>query len=59
MKRLDVWDLGLTKFAVAFAVLAVVASSSRVRDRVQSQDPRLLAALALVAALRPLYRFFR
>jgi hypothetical protein len=59
MNRLDVWDLGLTKFAVAFTVLAVVGSSSSVRDWVRSQDSRLFALLALGAAARPLYRFFR
>jgi hypothetical protein len=59
MKRLDVWDLGLTKFVVAFLVLAVISGSATVRRRVQSQNPRLLFIVALILAVRPMYRFFR
>jgi hypothetical protein len=59
MKQLDVWDVGLTKFAVAFAVLAVIASSPKVASKVQSQDPRLLLLSALILAIRPMYRFFK
>ena len=59
MKQLDVLDIGLTKFAVAFGVLAVIASSPKVASKVQSQDPRLLRLAALVTAIRPMYRFFK
>jgi hypothetical protein len=59
MKQLDVWDVGLTKFAVAFAVLAAIAALPRVAQRVQSQDPRLFLLAALTMAARPLYRFFK
>lgn len=59
VKQLDVWDIGLTKFAVAFGVVAVIASSPKVASKVQSQDPRLLWLAALIMAIRPMYRFFR
>lgn len=58
MKKLDVWDLGLTKFAVMFFVLAVLAACPSVNRRVQSTRPALFFATALLAAIRPLYRFF-
>jgi hypothetical protein len=58
-KQLDIWDIGLTKFAVAFGVLAVIASSPRISKKVQSQDPRLLSLAALALAIRPMYRFFK
>ena len=58
-KQIDVWDIALTKFAVAFGVLAVIASSPRISKKVQSQDPRLFLLAALVLAIRPMYRFFR
>ena len=58
-KQLDVLDIGLTKFAVALAVLAVIASSPKVASKVQSQDPRLLWLAALIMAIRPMYRFFK
>ena len=59
MKQLDVWDLGLTKLAVASGVLAVIAASPNVRRAVQSQDPRLFLLASLVMAARPMYRFFK
>jgi hypothetical protein len=59
MKQLDVWDIGLTKLAVAFSVLAVIACSPTVRRKVQSQDPRLFLLAALITAIRPTYRFFK
>ncbi len=59
MHQLDIWDLGLTKLAVACFVLAVIAGSPQIRRRVQSQNPRLFLLPALILAARPMYRFFR
>jgi hypothetical protein len=58
VQHLDMWDLGLTKLAVASGVLAVLAASPKVRSKVESQDPRLFFLAAGVLASRPLYRFF-
>jgi hypothetical protein len=59
MRQLDVWDIGLTKLAVSFGVLAAIAASPKVRSKVLSQDPRLLLLAALIMAIRPMYRFFK
>jgi hypothetical protein len=59
MRQLDIWDLGLTKLAVACFVLAVIAGSPKMMRRVQAQNSWLLLLAALILGIRPTYRFFR
>jgi hypothetical protein len=59
VKRLDVWDIGLTKLSVACFVLAAVAGSPILRHKVQAANPGLLLLAALALAVRPTYRFFK
>ncbi len=57
MQRLDIWDLALTKLAVALFVLAAIARSPALTRKVQSQNSTLLLLASLAVAARPTFRF--
>jgi hypothetical protein len=58
VKKMDGWDLGLVKLTVAAAVLFIVTISSTVMGWVQSISPWYFLIIAIIFAIRPLYRIY-
>jgi hypothetical protein len=59
VKNLDILDIALTKFAVVFGVLFLLAIWPAAMNWVKSVNPWYFLFVAIVAAARPLYRFFK
>lgn len=58
LRKLDVLDIGLIKLTmIAFAFL-IIALSPEVADWVQSTDYLVFLAVFILAAARPVYRFY-
>ena len=59
VKNLDMWDIGLTKLAVALGVIFLLAIWPAAMNWVKSVNPWYFLVVAIVFAIRPLYRFFK
>ena len=59
VKNLDVGDIALTKLAVAFGVVFLLAIWPAAMNWIKSVNPGYFIVIALMAAIRPLYRFFK
>lgn len=59
VKKLDMWDIALTKLAVAFGVIFLLAIWPVAMNWVKSVNPWYFFVVAIGAAIRPLYRFFK
>lgn len=58
VKNLDILDIALTKFAVLFFVLAVITLFPVIFLYLLQVNPWIYAALFVIAAIRPFFRFF-
>ncbi|MFA5126276.1 MAG: hypothetical protein WC462_04720 [archaeon] len=58
IKKFDVWDIGLVKFSVLFAVLWLIALFPDLATWIVSVNPWWFFVLMLVAMARPLYRAY-
>ncbi|MDD4937620.1 MAG: hypothetical protein PHX34_01160 [Candidatus Shapirobacteria bacterium] len=58
VKKLDFWDIGFTKLAVAAFVLALVALFPSFYNWVQSIGPSFFVIVFVLFAIRPIYRIW-
>mgnify|MGYP006865039365 CR=1 FL=1 len=58
VKRMDTWDVGLVKLAVAAFTLFVITIWSAAMDWVHSVNPWYFLVAMIVLALRPWYRVY-
>ena len=58
VSKMDIWDIGLTKLAVATGILFVITIWPAAMDLVHSINPWWFFAGFVVAAIRPMIRFF-
>jgi hypothetical protein len=58
VKRMDAWDVGLVKFAVAAGVLFVITMWSAAMDWVHSVNPWYFLVAMIVFAARPWYKVY-
>ncbi len=56
LKRLDIWDIGLTKFAVAAFTLFVITVWSGAMTWVHTINPWYFFVAFVIIVARPLYR---
>lgn len=56
IKKMDVWDIGLIKLAVAAFVIAAVALFPSFYDWIKSIDPSYFVTAFIIFIIRPLYR---
>lgn len=59
IKKLNVWDIALTKLAVTFFVLFILAIWPTAIKWVQSVNPWYFCVAWILLAARPIYRLFR
>ncbi|MFA5382597.1 MAG: hypothetical protein WC356_05490 [Candidatus Micrarchaeia archaeon] len=54
-KKMDIWDIGLTKLAVFFGTLFIAS----LIPQILSLNWYIYLIAALVLAIRPMYKFFK
>ena len=58
MKKIDIWDMALTKLTVVAGVLFLVTIWPAFMSWVQSVNPWYFLIVFILAAARPVYRFY-
>ena len=58
VKKLDVWDIGLTKLAVAAFVLFVITIWPAAMTWVHSVSPWWFLAVFVIFAIKPMFKFY-
>jgi len=58
VKKLDLWDIALTKLAAAAGILFLITIWPAAMNLVQSVNPWYLLIAFVIFAIRPAYRFF-
>jgi uncharacterized membrane protein len=58
VKKMDTWDVGLTKLSVAVAVLFIITIWSGAMDWVNSVNPWYFLIAFIIFAIRPIYRVY-
>lgn len=58
IKKMDVWDMGLTKLAVASGVLFIITIWSAAMDWVHTVNPWYFLVAMVIFALRPWSKMF-
>jgi hypothetical membrane protein len=59
IKNLDIWDIGLTKLAVASAVLFILGIWPSALKWTLSISPWYFLIAAIIFAIRPVYKTFK
>ena len=58
IKKLDVWDIALTKLSVLIFALFLVGVWPALRVWVDSRNPWCCVAAFVIVVARPIYRFY-
>tara|TARA_Y100000310_G_C20662204_1_gene805396 strand:- start:2071 stop:2280 length:210 start_codon:yes stop_codon:yes gene_type:complete len=58
VKKMDIWDIGLTKLSVALGVLFIITIWSAAMDWVHSVNPWYFLIAFVIVAIRPVYKFY-
>lgn len=58
IKKMDVWDIALTKLYVAAIVLFIITIWSAAMDWVHSVNTWYFLIVAVIAGIRPFYRYW-
>jgi len=58
VKRMDVWDIALTKLSVAAAILFIITIWPAAMNLVQSVNPWYFLIALIIFAIRPIYRVY-
>jgi len=58
VKKLDIWDIALTKLTVAAGILFIITIWSAAMDWVHSVNPWYFLIAFIIFAIRPMYRFY-
>ena len=58
IKKLDIWDIGLTKLSVAAFVLFLITIWPAAMDWVHSVNPWYFLVAFIIFVIRPLYRVY-